>query len=391
MEETFVRYSRIAFIACAGVIYTTLLLSCSGYRDDRTAAPRAETAADTPVSRITVTDQWNRAVEIRGPVERVVIMEWEGLIAKSMRIFGLDDRIVGVDDYAARQTFRRHLVPAIGEAVDIGSAWSGINYEQLAALNPDVVFLESWEDTEENRTMHATEVQRIENLGIPVVVLVSPSNFPEPTLENAWEYIRIVGDVFGFQDEASALVSSIEQRVQLVRERTADIPLDERADVVLFATVNYIMGVNSVQSYMLTEIVNANNLAGRGTFIPVAEEQLLSLNPDVLVVLGHDGWLDPQRIYAGDQAGLNWANLRGLPAIAERRLVSLGYEEWRATIENAVGLMKMAATIYPDRFRDIDIDEEEIQLFMEIYGMSRAEAEEARQLQLWISDEGFVE
>jgi iron complex transport system substrate-binding protein len=370
------------------LVLVTVFSFSAGKKEE--AAP-VEAGAGTAVSRVNVTDQWNRAVEIDGPVERVVIMEWEGLIAKSMRIFGIDDRIVGVDDYAARQTFRRHIVPAVGEAVDIGSAWSGINYEQLAALNPDVVFLESWEDTDENRAMHATEVQRIENLGIPVVVLVSPSNFPEPTLENAWEYITIVGDVFGFQEEASALVSALEQRVQLVRERTADIPPDERADVVLFATVNYMMGVNSVQSYMLTEIVNANNLAGRGTFIPVAEEQLLSLNPDVLVVLGHDGWLDPQRIYAGEQAGLNWANLRGLTAISERRLVSLGYEEWRATIENAVGLLKMAAAVYPERFQDIDLEEEEIRLFMEVYGMDRAEAEEARQLQLWISEEGFVE
>lgn len=376
-------FLRGASTALTAIVISALLFSCGGTGDEENMVSKETTVA--------VTDQWNRTVEIAEPVERVVIMEWEGLISKSMRLFGIDDLIVGVDNYAARQTFRRHLVPAIGEATDIGSAWSGINYEQLAALNPDVVFLESWEDTEENRAMHVTEVQRIEDLGIPVIVLVSPSNFPEPNLDNAWEYIRIVGDVFRYETEAAALVSAIEQRVQLVRDRTEDIPPEERADVILFATTNYIMGVDSVQSYMLTEIVNANNLAGRGTFIPIAEEQLLSLDPDALIILGHDGWLDPELVFAGEQAGLNWANLQDLRAISERRLVSLGYEEWRATIENAVGLLKMAVTVYPERFQDIDIDQEELRLYQEVYGMSLIEAEEARQLQLWISDDGFVE
>ena len=352
---------------------------------------QAEENTDSKKMSVKVIDQWDRTVEVAKPVERVVVMEWEGLISKSMRLFGIDERIVGVDDYAAKQTFRRHLVPAIGKATDIGSAWSGINYEQLAALNPDVVFLESWQDTEENRAMHATEVQRIEDLGIPVVVLVSPSNFPKPNLDNAWEHIRIVGDVFGYKKEAKALVSAIEERVQLVRERTKDIPPEERANAILFATAKYVMGINSVQSYMLSEIINANNLAGRGTFIPISEEQLLKLDPDALIVLGHDGWLDPKLIYAGEQAGLNWGNLKDLRAISDRRVVSLGYEEWRATIENAVGLLKMAAAVYPERFQDIDIDKEELRFYQEVYGMSLKEAKEARQRQLWISEKGFDE
>lgn len=340
------------------------------------------TASDT----IVVVDHWGREVEIAGPVERAVVMEWEGLVAKSMQLFGVAERIVGVDDYAANQTFRRFIAPTIGDAVDVGSAWSGINYEQLAVLEPDVVFLESWEDTDENREMHSVEVERIENLGIPVVVFVSPSNFPEPDLATAWQHVTITGQVFGFEEEAAAVVAAIEQRLDLVRERTADITAAQRADVVLFATIDSVMGAQSIQSHMLTDIVNANNLVTQGTFVPISEEQLLALDPDVLVLLGHDGYLAVDRVLAGEQAGLNWANLQELRAIRDQRLASLGYDEWRATIETPIGILKMAAAIYPDRFADIDVVEEELRFYEEVYGFDREQAEQAVVAQLYLGE-----
>lgn len=356
-----------------------LLVGCNG---DDTADEASEPDTDT----VTVVDHWDREVEIPRPVERAVVMEWEGLVAKSMQLFGISERIVGVDDYAARQSFRRFLVPAVDEAVDVGSAWSGINYEQLATLEPDVVFLESWEDTEENREMHSVEVERLEDLGIPVVVFVSPSNFPEPDLATAWQHVTIVGEVFGFEDEAAEVVAAIEERIALVRERTADIPDEERAGVVLFATIDSAMGTQSIQSHMLTDIVNAENLVTQGTFVPISEEQLLALDPDVLVLLGHDGYLAVDRVLAGENAGLNWANLQQLRAIREQRLASLGYDEWRATIETPIGILKMAAAVYPERFEDLDVAEEELRFYEEVYGMDRDSAVEAVQAQLYLGE-----
>ena len=326
-------------------------------------------------------DHWGRDIELPGSVDRVVVMEWEGLVAKSMHLFGLDELIVGVDTATARQPFRTHLIPAIADAVNVGNAWSGINYEELAALEPDVVFLESWQASEENLEMHQVEVEKIEDLGIPVIVFVSPSNFEEPNIATAWEHIEIVGQVFGAEEQATELVAALEQRLDLIRERTADLTEEEKADVVLFATIDSIMGEQSIQSYFLTEIVNANNIAGPGTFVTVSEEQLLALDPDVLVVLGHDGYLDLQRIRDGEQVGLNWANLQELDAIADGRMVSLGYDEWRATLETPIALLKMAATIYPELFDDIDVVEEELRFFEEVYDLDRDGAQRAVEAQ----------
>jgi iron complex transport system substrate-binding protein len=372
------------FPIAAAVALAMVMAACSGGEqpEDEQAVGADAAAAQTR----TVVDHWEREIELPASVDRVVVMEWEGLVAKSMHLFGLDERIVGVDTATARQPFRTHLVPAIEDAVDVGNAWSGINYEELAALEPDVVFLESWQASEENLEMHQVEVEKIEALGIPVIVFVSPSNYEQPDIATAWEHIEIVGQVFGEEQQATDLVAALDQRLDLIRERTAELTEDEKADVVLFATVDNVMGEQSIQSYFLTEIVNANNLAGPGTFITVSEEQLLGLDPDVLVVLGHDGYLDPQRIRDGEQVGLNWANLQELDAVAEGRMVSLGYDEWRATLETPIALLKMATSIYPELFDDIDIVEEELLLYEEIYGLDRAGAQRAVEAQRYTGE-----
>jgi iron complex transport system substrate-binding protein len=313
-------------------------------------------------------------------------MEWEGLVTKSMRILGVDSALVGVDTATKKMGYREELIPPIGDAVDLGSPWSGVNYEQLVGLDPDVVFLEAWVASEENRTMHQDVIDRIEDLGVPVVVLISPSNFDDPDIETAWQHITITGEVFGKQEEAADLVARLDEGLAVITDRTADIPEAERTDVAYFSTINYVMGEKSIQDYLLTEIVGANNVAGEGTFITISEEQMLALDPDAMVIAGHEGYLDTSVVYEGGNAGLNWGALQEMRAIQEERLVALGYDEWRATVETPIALLKIAKVVYPDLFEDIDVEQEEIDFYRDVYGMDEAEAQEAIEAQEYLGE-----
>jgi len=356
----------------AGMILLAMvaLLALSG------CAPQ-ETAAEPENPTRIVRDMWDREVEIKEEVTSAVIIEWEGLAAKSMQIFGIADMIVGVDDYAKKNTFRNHIVPVVGTVPDIGSAWSGVNYETLANIKPDVVFMELWVTNESERELHSDAINKIEELGIPVITFLSPSCYEEPHIDTAWEHVRLVGEVFQKQEEAAELIGRIDEKIQLIRTRTQGIAEEDKADVVIFATMDYVMGASSIQSYFLTEIVNANNLIPSGDFVKISEEQLLKLDPEVLIITGHDGYLDPAFVREGRQAGIHWGNLQELQAIKNQRFISLGYEEWRATVETPVALLKMAKTIYPHLFEDIDLEEEEINMYMLDYGMTREQALEA--------------
>lgn len=366
--------------AAAAFLLTALLIIAGP------SSAQSETNDAQASQSITIQDHWERTVKVPVNPERVVVMEWEGLVTKSMQIFGVGEALVGVDTATKKMGYREELIPSIAEAVDLGSPWSGVNYEQLVSLDPDAVFLEAWVASEENRTMHQDVIDQIERLGFPVVVLISPSNFEDPNIDTAWEHITTTGEVFGKQQEAADLVARLNEGLALVTERTADVLESERTDVAYFSTINYVMGEKSIQDYLLTEIVGANNVVGAGTFVTISEEQMLALDPDAIVIAGHEGYLDTSTVYEGRSAGLNWGALQDMRAIQERRLVALGYDEWRATIETPIALLKIASVVHPDLFADIDVEREELDFYREVYGMDEAEAREAIEAQKYAGE-----
>ena len=376
---------RLRRLARAAGLTTVLLALAAG-----AAACAGDSAAgsDPAVSTaaVAIKDHWGRTVQVPADPQRVVVLEWEGLITKSMKIFGVDQSLVGVDTATKKMGHRAAVIPAIDKAVELGSPWSGVNYEQLAGLKPDVVFLEAWVASQENRTMHQEVIDKIESLGIPVVVLISPSNFEKPNIKTAWEHITITGEVFGKRAEADRLVQRLNAGLEKVTSRTKDIPDAERTSVAYFATITNVMGTKSIQSYLLTDVVGARNPAGPGTFVTISEEKLLALDPDAMVLAGHEGYLDTSLVYDGKHAGLNWANLTEMRAIKNKRLVALGYDEWRATIETPIALLKIAKLAYPDRFADIDVATEEIAFYRDVYGLDEQQAKTAIEAQKYVGE-----
>ncbi len=363
---------------CMLFVATACGNSAEGTKDAKSS--NAAEKAETPRS-VTVTDMADRQVTIEGDMERVVIIEWEAMAAKTLKKMGLADTIVGIDDYAAKNTFRNYVIPEFANAKDIGSAWSGINYEALAELKPDVVFLELWVTSEDEQKLHDECIEKLESMGIPVVCFLSPSCFETPNIETAWQHIRLVGQVMNQEAEAEKIIQDIKDKVDLIRERTSKLSEDEKKDAIIFATANYVMGPDTVQSYFLTDIINANNMVKEGGFVNVSEEQLLKYNPDSLIIIGHDGYLDPSIVEEGKMCGINWGNVQEVSAIKNKNYICLGYEEWRDTLETPVTLLKMAKLVYPELFEDIDIEKEEINMYMNDYGMSEEEAKKAIEAQ----------
>lgn len=332
----------------------------------------APASADRSAATVTVTDQWKRTVTVPRDPKRVVVLEWEGLVAKSMQAFGVADRLVAVDKATHEQSFRRAVIPAVAKATKLGTVFSGINYEQLAGMRPDVVLLEAWANDTESRSKHQQVIDKLESLKIPTVVLLSPSNYDQPDLRTAWEIITLTGTVFGKEGQAAAMVSRIEAGIT---EATRHVPTDgTRPRAAIFATKNYVMGRKSIQSFLLTSVLKAENVVGAGTFVPVSEEKLLTLDPEALVVIGHEGFIPIDAITAGRTLGINWGAVKSMKAITAGRVTSIGYDEWRATVETPVALMKMAKVLYPEAYADIDPAAFELKYYQDVFGLDEAAA-----------------
>lgn len=342
-----------------------------------------EASAESPES-IVLTDDFDREVEVPTDPEKIAVLEWEGLVTKTLAILGEDDTIVAVDPATKDDPTRTVIVEGINDAVEVGSAWSGINYEKLASVAPEVVFLEAWVASDEDRQLHEEAVATIEDLGIPVVVFLSPSNFEDPDMASAYSVIDMVGTVYDREVDTDKVVDQMRTGIDEVVSR---IPEGGPAPTVaVFATVSYLMGEKSIQNSLFASLLGAENVAGPGTFVPISEEQLLSKDPDVLVLIGHEGYVSTDQVKAGEDVGLDWGKVRDLRAIRESRMTALGYDEWRATIETPMALLKVAKVLYPKEFADVDIAERELAFYQDVFDLDAAEAEAAIEGQKFRAD-----
>lgn len=353
-----------------------------------TSASSGSTAASSAESpaKIVLTDDFDREVEVPTTPEKIAVLEWEGLVAKTLAILGEDDTIVAVDPATKDDPTRKVIVEGINNAVEVGSAWSGINYEKLASVTPEVVFLEAWVASDEDRKLHQDAVAAIEKLGIPVVVFLSPSNFEKPDMASAYSVIDMVGTVYNRTADTDKVVDEMRIGIDEVLSR---LPKDGPAPTVaVFATVSYLMGEKSIQNSLFASLLGANNVAGPGTFVPISEEQLLAKDPDVLVLIGHEGYVSTDQVKDGKDIGLDWGKVRDLRAIRESRMTALGYDEWRATIETPMAMLKVAKVLYPAQFADVDIAERELAFYQDVFDLDTQEAAAAIEGQKFRADLG---
>ncbi|WP_423792013.1 ABC transporter substrate-binding protein [Methanocaldococcus indicus] len=325
----------------------------------------------------TIKDMWGRDVKIKKNINRVALLDFTGTYIKVMKIWGIDDKVVAVDHSQMKNPFLKVICPRLEtDIVDVGNSREP-NYETLAATKPDVVIVRAFVTNKNREEAYKKLVEKLNSLGIPVVILLHPTSYEQPNVKTMWEEIRILGEIFDKKDEANNLISYLNGYVVLIKNRTKDIPENERVRTLLFATPDYMLGKRTIQSYFLEDIVGGKNVVEEGSWLKTSPEDIIKLNPDALIILGHAGYLPPEYVYEGKDFGINWKLVQSINAIKNKKVGSLGITEWRATIEFPIGLLREAKTLYPDRFEDIDPDKEEIKLYRDIYHLNDKQIEEA--------------
>ncbi len=154
---------------------------------DETKPDETEPEGTDPEEQgIVVTDMTGRTIELEKPAEKVV-----ALTASNCEIIyalGAGDTVVGRGEYCD--------YPA--EVLDVPAVQSGkdTNIEQIIALEPDVLFMSTMAQTEE-------QVKQLENAGIAVIVSDAQD------INGVYESIALMGKVMGKDKEAEEIVSSM--------------------------------------------------------------------------------------------------------------------------------------------------------------------------------------
>ena len=205
-----------------------------------------------------------------------------------------------------------------------------------------------------------------EKSGFPVV-MVSGS---DPTLDdNAYETIRILGELYGKEDRAQELTAYLKGIQKDLDDRTADIPEEDKPSVYV-AGVSFkgAHGFEGTEAYYGPfELIHANNLANTtdqtGAF-DIDLEQVLTWDPEI-IFLDFNGMSLINEDYAD-----NPDYYQNLTAVKEGKVYSqISFRSSASNLETALADAYYAACImYPEQFSDIDPVEKAGEIFTALLG-----------------------
>lgn len=185
--------------------------------------------------------------------------------------------------------------------------FTNVDTEDILALDPDLVVIADWQAPEQGAWL--------KDNGIPMIVLPTVTRWEELT-----ESVRALADAIGRRERGAELQAELDARRAALAERTAD------QEPVRAMTYGNYGGTGSTAGgatswNLLLELAGLTNIAaedGRTGNYPLDIEQLLLLDPDLLVVSENLQGLTPA---IGTLR--SHPSAQGLRALQEDRVVSL--------------------------------------------------------------------
>lgn len=227
----------------------TMLLACTAVFAEGTA--------------VEVTDMTQRTVTLDAPATRVVAITAAN--AEVLYALGAGDTLVGRGEYCDYPT----------EALDVPSVKSGtdLNVEEILALEPDVVLMDTMGQTTE-------QVEALENAGVKVVMT------KEDGIEGVYTAIELIGKVVGKNDEAAALVADMKNTFAEVTAAAKDADFAGKTVYFEISPLQWGLWTGGNGTFMdeIGQILGLTNIfADVDGWASVSEEQVLERNPDFIV------------------------------------------------------------------------------------------------------------
>ena len=345
--------------------------------EDQTPSQNVE---ETP-AEITVTDMIGREVTVTpGSYKRVVCIG-----AGALRMYsyvGDAAWLAGVEDIdnttlsqrpAMFDSVARPYVLAFGETFQNlpscgvgGPMAQAAEAEKILACGPDIVISE-FEDVEKSDALQ-------QQLGVPVITLSTGSRGVFD--EKFYGSVELLGQIFGREEKAAALVGFVQAEAAAIAERVADIPESEKPNVYIcglgnWGTTDHLMTAEKYVSFEIAGVKNVVSGLGLQGVAPIEEEKFVELGESMdIMIMDAAAVKNIAPLYAEDPTMFSTCK-----AWQEGQVyLQMAYNAYYTNFEIAlINTWFIAKTVYPEAFADIDMTVKTNQVTEMFLGVALAE------------------
>ena len=327
----------------------------------------AETAGEAAEGTHVVVDHNGNEVEVPNNAQRIVVCDIYPLPSVLTVFFDSAEKIVGMAPpsmTAAQNGLLGQLYPEVLDAETGFIEGSELNMEELLKLEPDVVFYSA---------SQPAQGEQLANAGLAAVA-VSVNKWQYNCIETLNNWIALLGEIFP-ENEKTQIVEDYSNKVyDMVQERVANIPDEERERVFVLFQYNDTTLLTSGKQFFgqwWADAIGAVNVAEeleKDNSVAVNMEQIYAWNPSLIFITNFNTY-GPEDLYNNTVEGYDWSPI---DAIVNQRVykMPLGmYRSYTPGADTPVTLLWMAKTAYPDLFEDIDIIEEAKTYYNEVFGI----------------------
>lgn len=220
--------------------------------------------------------------------------------------------------------------------------------EKILSCNPDIVISE-YEDVEKEDALQ-------EQLGVPVVTLKAG---PNGVFDDAFsQSMTLLGQIFGEEEKAEALVSFIAAETAEIAERTANVADEDKSGVYVcglgnWGTTNHLMTSQTYASFEVANIRNVVTDLGANGVQPIEEEKFVALGADMdIIVMDAAAVKNIKPLYQEDPTMFDSCKAWQTGDV----YLEMAYNAYYTNYEIAlINTWFIAKSVYPDLFADVDI------------------------------------
>ena len=316
---------------------------------------------------ITITDHADREVRVPKDIKRIAVCDIYPLPSVLAVFFDSADKIVGMPEpsmTAAKNGLLGQLYPDILKAETGYIDGTNVNMEELAKLEPDVVFYSA---------SSAELGDQLTEAGFNAVA-VSVNKWDYDCIETLNNWISLLSQMFPESDKSAAVQQKSQEIYDLVQERVKNLSDDQRKDVFFLFQYSDTTLLTSGKQFFgqwWADAIGARNVAEELTqdnSVPVSMEQVYDWDPDMIFITNFNAYY-PDDLYNNTVEGYDWSPVS---AVANHNVYKMPLGMYRSYTPGAdcpVTLLWMAKTAYPAQFQDIDVISEAKDYYKEVFGI----------------------